>query len=325
MDSRMDLFSATPPLETMKFLISLCARGQGGPKHERMRIATIDIKRAYFYAAARRDVYITIPEEDKMPGDEGKVAKLRLSLYGARDAAQNWAAEYTSFLQSLGFRKGIASPCSFHHKGRNISMSVHGDDFLIVASENSLMWLKTCMEKKYQLKYNSIGPDTDDEKELRTLSRIIRWGSGGIAYEADPRHAEAVVEAMGVQALRAVSTPGVCESRKQDDMEDIALSSKEATLFRSVVARINFLAQDRSDIQFSSKCASAGMANPSSKHWHALHRLSRYIKDHPRLVQHFRGRAKKIDSRLVLTQIGPVIELRPSPRAEGCCCGGVMS
>lgn len=124
-------------------------------------------------------------------------------------------------------------------------------------------------------------------KESRILNRIIRWGSVGIGYEADTRHVEAGVEAMGVQGLRPVITPGVCESRKQEDMEDIELSIKEATLFRSGVARINFMAQDKTDIQFPSKCVSAGMANPLNKHWHALHRLSRYIKDHPKLMQHF--------------------------------------
>ena len=306
MDARVDLFSATPPLETMKFLISLCSRGQYGPQKERLRIASIDIKRAYFYAAARRDFYISIPEEDRMAGGADKVAKLKLSLYGTRDAAQNWAAEYTGFLQSLGFQKGVASPCSFNHHARNINMTVHGDDFLIVASDDSLQWLKYHMEKKYQLKYNSIGPDEENDKELRILNRIIRWGTNGIEYEADPRHAEIVVETMGVQGLRQVSTPGVTEVRKAAGAQTSAevdtqmcgdtwvtgdsklLCHKDATIFRSVVARINFLAQDRGDIQFASKCASSGMANPTEEHWQMLLRLSRYLKDHLRLVQHFR-------------------------------------
>ena len=80
-DSRLDLFSATPPLEVMKFLISNCAQSQDDPRGA-MRLATIDIKRAYFYAPARRNVYISIPVEDRMPGDEHMVGKLNLSLCG---------------------------------------------------------------------------------------------------------------------------------------------------------------------------------------------------------------------------------------------------
>ena len=89
-DKRLDLFSATPPLETLKFLCSMCARGQTGPKP--YRLAVIDIKRAYFYALARRPFFIEIPKEDLQPGDEGCVSQLQLSLYGTRNAAQNWAA-----------------------------------------------------------------------------------------------------------------------------------------------------------------------------------------------------------------------------------------
>ena len=138
-DKRLDLFSATPPLETLKFLCSMCARGQTGP--EPYRLAVIDIKRAYFYAPARRPIFIEIPKEDLEPGDEGCVGQLQLSLYGTRDAAQNWAHEYTTFLLSLGFQVGRASPCNFTHRTRRIHLTVHGDDFTVVASAKQITWL----------------------------------------------------------------------------------------------------------------------------------------------------------------------------------------
>ena len=98
-DNRLDLFAATPPLETIKILVSMCANGQN--RRKPLRMAVIDIKRAYFYAPVKRDVFIKIPKEDFEPGDEDRVAKLRISLYGTRDAAQNWTAEYTRHLLSL--------------------------------------------------------------------------------------------------------------------------------------------------------------------------------------------------------------------------------
>ena len=56
---------------------------------------SIDVKRAYFYAAAREDIYIEIPMEDLQPGDADKVARLNLSFYGTRGAAKDWTEEYT--------------------------------------------------------------------------------------------------------------------------------------------------------------------------------------------------------------------------------------
>ena len=56
----MDLFAATPPLETIKFLISLSCSGKtkGG---RRKKIMADDVRRAYFHAKATREVYVEIP------------------------------------------------------------------------------------------------------------------------------------------------------------------------------------------------------------------------------------------------------------------------
>ena len=59
-----------------------------------------------------KKIYIEIPM-DWQPGDADKVAKLNLSLYGTRDAAQNWTEKYTRKLLELGFVAGLATPCSF--------------------------------------------------------------------------------------------------------------------------------------------------------------------------------------------------------------------
>ena len=110
LDNRLDLFAATPPLESLKAIVSLCASRQNERKPFMMM--SVDIKRAYFYAKARRPVYIEIPEEDREAGDEQRVGRLNLSLYGTRDAAQNWAAEYTATLCGAGFVTGRASPAT---------------------------------------------------------------------------------------------------------------------------------------------------------------------------------------------------------------------
>ena len=95
------------------------------------------------------------------PGDEGKVGKLNLSLYGTRDAAQNWADTYTRLLKSLGFKVGMASPCNFHHPTRCIALSVHGDDFTSTGPESSLRWLEAQLRTAYELKTKYLGPERE--------------------------------------------------------------------------------------------------------------------------------------------------------------------
>ena len=74
-------------------------------------------------------MFIEIPADDRGPEDEGMVGRPNLSLYGTRDAAQNWSIEYTRTLCAAGFKAGKASPCNFVHTTRDPALTVHGDDF----------------------------------------------------------------------------------------------------------------------------------------------------------------------------------------------------
>ena len=100
-DQRLDLFADTPPLESLRMIFSICASNQCC--NEPFRILSSDIKRAYFFARAKRPIFIEILVEDRVLGDEDKIGRLTLSLYGTRDAAMNWQDEFTSTLVKQGF------------------------------------------------------------------------------------------------------------------------------------------------------------------------------------------------------------------------------
>ena len=88
----------------------------------------IDVRRAYFHAKARRRVYIELPEGDGGGPGSQQCRLLRKSLYGIRDAAQNWERELGGFLEEIGLRRGQASTCLHSEEARRISASVHGSD-----------------------------------------------------------------------------------------------------------------------------------------------------------------------------------------------------
>ena len=64
--------------------------------------------------------------------------------------------------------------------------------------------------------------------------------------------------------------------------------ASEATLFRAVTARLNFLAIDRTDIQYSVKEATRKMANPVTDDWQIVNRIGRYLTGKPRVVHLYR-------------------------------------
>ena len=293
-DRRDDLFAATPPLESLKAVLSLCASRQN--RRHPHRIMKIDVKRAYFYAKATRPIFISIPKEDFETGDEQNVAQLNLSLYGTRDAAKNWTATFTEFLVNSSFTAGLCSPCNFHNAAKDMAVTVHGDDFTCTGSRSSLAWFKGRMEEKFEISCEVLGPDADQQREISILNRTIAWTKDGLTYEADQRHAEIVIRELGLQEARATATPGardeLAKASAPGDAEAVEiedesppLNPSEASAYRGVAARLNYLAQDRPDIQYACKEASRRMAKPRSDDWLMLKRIGRYLVGAPRLVQ----------------------------------------
>ena len=57
--------------------------------------------------------------------------------------------------------------------------------------------------------------------QTRILNRILTWGRAGIEYEADPRHAEAIVKDLTLESANPVATPAekhppVCPDDEDD-------------------------------------------------------------------------------------------------------------
>ena len=65
------------------------------------------------------------------------------------------------------------------------------------------------------------------------------------------------------------------------------LSEREATLYRVIAARLNYLAQDRVDVQFAAKDAAKHMSRPAAMDWLRLKRVARYLAEVPRYVQKY--------------------------------------
>ena len=110
---------------------------------------------------------------------------------------------------------------------------------------------------------------------------MVQWTREGIEYEADQRHAEIIVKEMGLEeGSRSLAAPG----RKEGNEDDTLLEPKEASKYRALVARGNYLGQDRSDIQFTIKELSRTMGTPTQGGWNRLKRFSRYLLDKTRVV-----------------------------------------
>ena len=250
-----------------------------------MKLDFIDVRRAYYHADALREVYITLPPGDE---EEGMCGLLVKSLQGTRDAAQNWEVKYSNLVKRIGFTQGKSTPCMFYHKERKLRVVVHGDDFTILGHEEDLDWFRERIQTEFEVTFRGrIGPSPKDTKSIKLLNRVIEWNDEGISYEADQRHTDMIIGMLGykVGESKSLKVPG--EKFILGENEE-PISSAESTQFRAIVARANYLAQDRSDIMFAVKELTRHMAKPSVASWGMLKRLGRYLLGASRVSLQFK-------------------------------------
>ena len=92
--------------------------------------------------------------------------------------------------------------------------------FVSEGVKKELLWLDMAFTKEFSTKTEILGPDEGEVKELRVFNRVARWEMSGIVWEADPRHAEMVVEQLDMLKLKPVTTPGVKEEVKAGTKEE---------------------------------------------------------------------------------------------------------
>ena len=148
------LFASTPPLEVLRCILSRAATVDEEGRHREVLIN--DVSRAYVYAEVTRCMYTEIPQEDPLY-DPSVLGRLRLCLYGTRDAALNWQQTLSYYLTEAGFKRGIGHPAVFHHPGKDIWTLVHGDDYCSAGSESSLDWMHQLLTNKYENQTQIIG------------------------------------------------------------------------------------------------------------------------------------------------------------------------
>ena len=149
--------------------------------NRKYKLLYADVSRAYFYAPAAQPVYVQLPEEDRSSGDEGKWGKLRASVDGSRDAAMNWATEYGETLKAAGYVQGKTSPCLFFHRGKNVTVMVHMDDFVAVGDPDDLESSKAALSHKYKIKTEVLGGAAKDANKVSILNTMVRMTDAGLS------------------------------------------------------------------------------------------------------------------------------------------------
>ena len=127
-------------------------------------------------------------------------------------------------------------------------MWVHGDDFAPLGYIVNDRWFFAKLQEFWVVTNRGIlGPSGNHDcvQSMRVLGRLVEWTVEGIAWEADPRHAELIRKSFGVTG-RSVTPPGVID--KLDDIEGEAPIDEESADCASTM-RAQYLSSDRPKMQ----------------------------------------------------------------------------
>ena len=84
------LFSAMPPLEAVKVLVSIMMLVSLSNKRKPLKLRHYDISKAHFQGTAQRLIYIRLPAEDRPKCGEDKISRLVKSMHGTQDVSHIW-------------------------------------------------------------------------------------------------------------------------------------------------------------------------------------------------------------------------------------------
>ena len=140
-----------------------------------------------------------MPPEDYQPGDEHVCGLLRYSLYGTRNASQNWEEELASTLSGLVLTMEKRVPMCVerpHQEGGRHGDRARADDITLGGQRTAGEFLIKMISKKYDIRKQVLGRDPDLEKSGRILNRVIEWDRDRITIEADQRHVREIMKGL---------------------------------------------------------------------------------------------------------------------------------
>ena len=138
------------------------------------------------------------------------------------------------------------------------------------------------LEKRFEVKQTGhIGFGANDKKELKILNRTIQIDvlNDEMTLETGTKFVENALESMKLNGAKGVDSPRVRRNEGQTAQIENSekLTSAESTLYRSLVMKLAYVAQDRVDIAEAVKCRTRHMKEPQSGHMQELKRLGRYL------------------------------------------------
>ena len=260
-----ETFAPTCRPETFRILLQLSAK-QGHVMHQ------FDVKTAFLHSPIEEEVYLEQPQEFVKRGSDGEklVCRLNKSIYGLKQAANNWYKELANFLLRQGFTRSKNDHCLFARlEAEDHTFILVWVDDIIVASRS--MTVVSDVKKALEATFHM-----EDRGRLHWfLGLRIRREEGKVTVDQE-RYIETMLERFQMDQCKPSRTPADLNLKlqtAQNGDEEV-----DQRIYRSSVGSLLYLPkQTRPDIMFTVNTLSRHMNAPTNQHWMCGKRLLRYL------------------------------------------------
>ena len=113
-----------------------------------MEICVLDFKGAYLHSERPNEVPIYLANLGNRKIPDGKVGKVKKSLYGTVDAGNIWRQSVHKLLTELEFMQSKNDPCLYIRKRKTTYVATWVDDLIIATNDEKPDRIKTEIERK---------------------------------------------------------------------------------------------------------------------------------------------------------------------------------
>ena len=228
----------------------------------KLKIMLLDVTAAFLYGDCERPLFMELPQEDPRSSNPNLVCEAdQVSVRDARRPAALGKA-CREELRGLGYAETKGAPFVYYHKEKDVEITLHIDDFLVVGEEEHRPWRKSTSSKERFL------AQTKMTARRAPIWRILQWCDWGIEMEGNPKHIQELLKTTGMESSKSVNTQLTAEDCKDDDSKKTdfqrrELTVAEAMLYRRGTALCVYISQDCGDISAATCQLATRMATPT--------------------------------------------------------------
>ena len=285
-ETRNDLFAGTPDTLFIRWLVARASCDKN------KAILMVDISVAFMHARTAEEIYARAPRDIQTT----RFWMLKAVVNGARKASQQWQEASAARLHDMGFDRSDVNPCVYRNMGTGVELEQHGDDFLGCGDRDKMRRLAEEFKNHFLAKKAEIiSMHQDDNKDGHFLKRKIHVDKAGWHIEMEPRYVESLLVKLGMDKCKPMAIPGSKEQsenykinpenrswkhgvedqpQKQQQQETL-LDQHEHREYRAAAGFIQYLCEQRMDVNFACKEVMREAARPTTS---SMTRLNRIIR-----------------------------------------------